>query len=364
MPVETSAKPVARGINSVRLLLVEDDPVDRMAFERYAEDQGHGWECVWAPSIAKAKELLTAQPFDVVITDYRLGDGMGLELAELVKGIPVIFVTGAGNQEVAVSAMKAGAYDYLIKDQDRHYLHLIAPTIQSSLRHKKMEAEARQAQIQINESLVEKELLLKEIHHRVKNNLQVIASLLNMQMHRVEDEKCKAVLKDCHSRVQSMALIHQKLHESGNLSRIDFEAYARGLATELFDSYHVSPGQVSLHIEIADAALAIDEAIPLGLILNELMSNALKYAFPNGRAGDIRVHLRSVSDQQWEFSFGDNGIGLPEKTLPGHPSSLGLQIVEALSRQVHGKTEWDTQKGCRFTLRFGVLENNVTRSRS
>lgn len=348
--------PSATGVQYVpcRVLLVEDDLVDHLAFERFSQAQEQPWECAWAASIMEAKKLLSTRSFDVVISDYYLTDGMGLELTEVAHGIPIIFVTGAGNQEIAVKAMKAGAYDYLIKDQERGYLQQMVQTVERSMQRKRMEDEVRQAQRKMEDSLKEKELLLKEIHHRVKNNLQVIASLLNMQSQRLQNEECRAALQDCHLRVQSIALIHQKLYESGDLSRIDFDGYIRSLSTDLFEAYHASVGQIALHINVDDIVLDMDKAIPLGLILNELMSNALKYAFPNGRRGEISIALHRLQGQEWAFDFNDNGIGFAAGFSPGDAPTLGLQIIAALSRQVQGQAVWKNTEGCGFRLVFNA----------
>jgi two-component system, sensor kinase len=150
---------------------------------------------------------------------------------------------------------------------------------------------AQTGEQQIVDSLREKEVLLKEIHHRVKNNLQLISSLINMQMRRLQDVSSKEALEECQNRVLAIALIHEMLYQSKDYARVPFSDYARSLAANIFQAIGVSPENLKLNIDFESISLAVDKAIPCGLILNELITNALKHAFPNERRGTIRVGL-------------------------------------------------------------------------
>jgi two-component sensor histidine kinase len=210
----------------------------------------------------------------------------------------------------------------------------------------------KQTEETIRASLREKESLLKEIHHRVKNNLQVISSLLNLQSHQLDSPIAKAVLKDTQSRVRSMALIHEHLYRSENLAAVDMVAYLRQLCTQLFRTLLSSPGTVKLNIDIAEFRLVIDQAIPCGLLVNELVSNSLKHAFPEGRTGEIRVELQPVEGGFLRLKISDNGTGLPQGFELKNLTSLGLNLVSDLSHQMGGKLGIGPGPGAVFEVTF------------
>lgn len=209
---------------------------------------------------------------------------------------------------------------------------------------------------QIKAALAEKEVLLKEIHHRVKNNLQVIESLLSLQAEHLKDEKALAIFKNSRSRIASMALVHEKLYQSHDLARIDFGAYIRDLTNSLFTSYALAPGTVTLGMDIEDVALDIDTSIPLALIINELVTNSLLHAFPQGRKGQISIGLHADDGNDLTLVFTDDGVGLPEAIDIHNTETLGLQLVTLLVKQLRGNIELDRSNGTRFNIRFVRIE--------
>ncbi|MCK5504154.1 MAG: PAS domain S-box protein, partial [Thermodesulfovibrionia bacterium] len=194
----------------------------------------------------------------------------------------------------------------------------------------------RLAEEKIRKSLKEKEILLKEIHHRVKNNMTVISSLLKLQAAKVRDEKYKEMFNDSIDRIQSMAFIHEKLYRSEDLSRVDFSAYLKDMVNNMFASYGLSPGRVALKMELEEVSIGIDNAIPLGLIVNELISNSLKHAFPESREGEVRVTLSTDNKNEITLTISDNGAGFPAGLDFSKSESLGLNLVTALTRQIQG----------------------------
>jgi PAS domain S-box-containing protein len=210
-----------------------------------------------------------------------------------------------------------------------------------------------QAERQVEASLKEKEVLLQEIHHRVKNNLQIISSLLNLQAQQIEDKEIVDVFRDSQNRIQSMALIHEQLYGSHDLAGIDFGAYIQDLATDLFRSYQADSRRIRLDVETDEVSLGIDQAVPCGLIVNELVSNALKHAFPDGRQGGIRVELRA-DGRQMMVLVKDDGIGLPEGTDHQSTPSLGLQLVNSLVSQLDGEVILEPGRGTGFRVTFPV----------
>jgi PAS domain S-box-containing protein len=201
-------------------------------------------------------------------------------------------------------------------------------------------------------SLREKEVLLKEIHHRVKNNLQVVSSLLNLQAHRISDAAGREMFRDSQNRVRSMALIHEKLYQSSNLATIDFGEYIRNLCTFLWRSYGAKATLIALEVQVESVALGIDQAVPCSLILHELLSNALKHAFPGGRPGQITVQLTHCENNRLELIVGDDGIGISVDVIPANATSLGFELVNTLVNQLNGELWLEREHGTTFHFRF------------
>ncbi len=204
-------------------------------------------------------------------------------------------------------------------------------------------------------SLHEKEVLLKEIHHRVKNNMQVISSLLSLQARHLQDPKAIGMFKDSQHRIRSMALVHEKLYQSKDLSRIDFGQYLENLVVYLVHSYRVDSGRLGLKIDVGDTALDINTAIPCGLIVNELVTNALKHAYPGEREGEIRVALRPGADGRFTLTVADNGVGWPEGTDFRTTDTLGMQLVNMLVDQLDGNISLEKGPGTAFQITFREL---------
>ncbi|MBI4552731.1 MAG: GAF domain-containing protein [Candidatus Latescibacteria bacterium] len=215
--------------------------------------------------------------------------------------------------------------------------------------------ERKRAEDRLKASLREKDLLLQEVHHRVKNNLQVIASLLSLQSASIQDPQTFEMFRDSRDRVKSMALIHEKLYRTQDLAHIDFAEYLHNLATELFQSYRVNPSLIVLNVHADDVSLSLDTAIPCGLIVNELVSNSLKHAFPAGQEGEVRIDLHAHPQHQWALSVRDTGIGFPADLDFRNTTTLGLQLVMTLVEQLEGTIELERNGGTTFTITFTEL---------
>jgi len=212
--------------------------------------------------------------------------------------------------------------------------------------------ERKKAEDRIKASLEEKEVLLREIHHRVKNNIQVISSLLRLQSHYIKDKKYKEMLKESQNRIKSMALVHEKLYQSESLASINFKDYIETLVRTLFRAYRTSTDRIDLNLEVEDVSLDIDTAIPCGLIINELVSNALEHAFPDSREGEITISLHPVNSFI-ELAVSDNGVGLPEGFDFRTTETLGLHLVTLLAEnQLEGEINVDQSRGTSFRIRF------------
>jgi two-component sensor histidine kinase/putative methionine-R-sulfoxide reductase with GAF domain len=239
-------------------------------------------------------------------------------------------------------------------------LSMLAAQASISLENAKLYKDVEQRVIQLQEaegkimaSLKEKEVLLREIHHRVKNNMQVISSLLNLQFDSVKDRQFTEMLRESHNRIKTMALVHEKLYRSKDLAHVNSKDYITDLMSGIFRSYGYYKGRIALKVEVQDEWLGIDTAIPSGLIINELVSNALKHAFPDDREGEIKISFQKTDEDEYNLIISDNGIGMPEEMDFRKTESLGLRLVMSLSEnQLQGKIELDRTEGTEFRIRF------------
>lgn len=213
-------------------------------------------------------------------------------------------------------------------------------------------SERKQSEKRIQAALQEKELLLEEVHHRVKNNLQVIHSLLDLQVLRIQDPDLVGMLRDSQNRIRSMSMIHQTLYQSHDFAQVDFNRLLGELLPTLMDSYGMVTGHVTMNIDAGKVKIPINEAIPCGLIVNELVSNALKHGFAGHRKGSIWVTLARDDDDQVELTVANDGTVIPDDQNIERAGSLGLQLVQLLTRQLHGRLEVQRRDPTRFTLRF------------
>ena len=255
-------------------------------------------------------------------------------------------------------------YEFRLIDIDGNikYIHVIAvpiPGSENNLLSLLDITKTKNAEAAIKKSLKEKEVLLKEIHHRVKNNLTVISSLLNLQSRYIKDKDDLKMFQESQSRAKSMALIHQRLYDSSDLERINFGDYIRSLANDMFQTYLLDPKQIKLEMDVEDVMLDIDTTIPLGLILNELLTNSMKYAFPEDglydTTGIIRVKLFKM-DENYSLIVEDNGMGLPIDINLETTDSLGLQLIYSLSEQLGGNIELNRTNGTSFKINFNEKE--------
>jgi two-component system sensor kinase len=211
--------------------------------------------------------------------------------------------------------------------------------------HKRAEENALRA------SLKEKDLLLREIHHRVKNNLQVVSSLLRLQASTHEDPALQRALHEAQERIQAIALIHQKLKHAPDYSQLDLPGYVRTLAERLVRSYASVPALIDLQVRVAEVDIGPDAPVPLGLILNELVANALQHAFPPGTGGSLDIEIAPDGEGWILVRVADSGVGLPETVELAH-GGLGFQLVQALTDQLGGVLELERRRGAAFLLRF------------
>jgi two-component sensor histidine kinase/CheY-like chemotaxis protein len=356
----------------MKIVMVDDCSADRKVMRRLLGEarggleNGDGGEPVEfheeSGAAAGLRTCLGVTP-DCVLIDYKLPDMTGLEFLARLRAeengagpVAAIMLTGLASERIAVDAMKAGAQDYLVKDRITGEGLRLA--VGKAIEKAGLMRALKQERDRLAQSLAEKEVLIKEVHHRVKNNLQVISSLLRLQSGAVTDPVVAEALRRSQHRVESMAQIHEQLYQSG-VGQVELARQAGMLLSNLFDAYGVDPARISGRVEMArqesgaPLVLGANEAIPVGLILNELISNALKHAFADGRAGWLAVTGRL--EVGWvTLEVGDNGTGVPHGVDVQRPKSLGLQIVGILARQLKGTVELGAGSGggTMFVVRF------------
>ena len=346
----------------LRVLQIEDSASDATLVVRTLVKAGYS---VHAESVEDAHGLraaLKAQTWDVILSDHCLprfdAPAALFILHEIGLDIPFLVISGAIGEDLAVALMRSGAHDYLMKDS----LARLAPAVAREISYARARADRRVAAQALRDSeeqlhrqaalLQQKETLLREIHHRVKNNMQVMSSLLSLQARTVLQPEVSRMLQDNQNRIQSMALLHEILYESDDLATVDFPKYVLRMLNQLFRSYGVDDKHVRLRSEFDALALDLDEALPLGLLINEVVSNSLKHAFPQGRNGEVYIGLRRQSNGDVALVLSDDGIGLPDDLDCMTSPSLGLRLVRTLAQQLRAKLDIRSPGGAEVSVTF------------
>jgi PAS domain S-box-containing protein len=213
----------------------------------------------------------------------------------------------------------------------------------------------KKAEDQLKAALKEKEVLMREIHHRVKNNFQVVSSILELQAGRMRDRRCSEALRDTEARILAMAMIHERLYESESLARIAMDEYLASIAKELVGFYGAGAGRIELHTEIEEISFCPDTAIPCGLIVTELLTNAMKHAFRKGEDGRIEISLHSGASNRYKLTVSDNGVGVPRDFQPWKTDSLGLNLVDSFVKKLKGAITIKGHRGVQFSITFGPI---------
>jgi two-component sensor histidine kinase len=354
-------------VEPINILLVDDDRRNLDILDSILARPDYHLVC--ASTANEALLALVDHDFAVIVLDIRMPVVDGFELAELIKNrkrtqhIPIIFLTAYYQDDKDLAhGYGAGAVDYLskpvnplvLRSKVAIFVELYRKTHELARLNQAMETEIEHRLEQIRATLREKETLLKEIHHRVKNNLQVISSLLSLQSDNLADADARRLFLDARDRVRSMALVHEKFYESHNLARIELGEYLHSLMKDLLRAHTGLASTVRFRIEQERVFLPVDLAIPCGLIVNELATNALKHAFYGRADGEIAIDLRLLDDQRIRIVIGDDGCGLPRGLDWGKSDTLGLRLVRMLTEQLNGTLELQDGPGTAFQLTFSV----------
>ena len=354
--------------DKVGILLVDDQPSQLLSHAAILRELGE--RLVTARSGREALQKLMDEDFAVILLDVNMPDMDGFETAGLIhqhprfERTPIVFVTAAQASTLdRLKGYRLGAVDYVEVpvvpeilrskvavfvdlNRQRRDLQRLNDALQAEIAQRRSAEEAvRHAR--------EKEVLLQEIHHRVKNNLQIITSLLRMQSRAVQDPAFSGALLECQNRVAAMALIHDKLYRARDLARVSFPEYVRDLTNNILTSYTLPASSVRVNLDVDDMSLSLDSAVPCGLILNELMSNCLKHAFPLGHSGTVHVGFHAAGDQLC-LVVRDDGVGMPADVDLERTSSLGWRLIRALVQQLGGFVQCHSAGGTVVELRFAL----------
>ena len=339
----------------LRILLVEDNPGDvRLLREMFSTERPGSYEITHLPRLGLALNHLAKGGVDIILLDLGLPDGEGMDTVRRVRAlapqVPLIVLTGRDDDAAVAEAMMEGAQDYLVKGQIE--TRALPRALRHAIERFRLLARAALTNVELQRRVQEKDLMLSEIHHRVKNSLQVVSSLLHLEAARIADPTVAEMLQVTQNRVRSMALIHQTLYQSKDFAHVDFHAFLQSFIPTLIQSYSIHPEEISLAFHVAEVRLPIDAAIPCGLIVNELISNALKHAFPDGRRGTITIEFKQQGGKDAILSVEDDGVGVPESFSFEDSGTLGMQLVYMLAGQLRGEVAVERKPLTRFVVRF------------
>ena len=324
--------------------------------------------------VEKEKDFIQAlegNEFDLILADYSLPAFDGISALKIAREkrpeVPLIFISGAIGEELAIEMLKNGASDYILKN----HMARLAPAVRKALQMARERAERKQAEeklrkyrkhleqlveertAELKASLIEKEILLKEIYHRTKNNMQVISGLLNLQSMSFEDDGLQQAFRETQDRIRAMALVHERLYKSKDLSNLDIKEYIEDLCSAIMESYPQQKAKISVKLEVESISMPIEIAAPCGLIINELLSNSLKHAFPMDRTGEIRIAVGQKKGDEITLTYSDNGVGFPDGLDISKARTLGLRLVHNLvSVQLKGRLDVFRNGGARFEITF------------
>jgi len=327
-----------------RLLYIDDDPGLARLVQKELGRRGYEVTCAYTAD--DGLSALRENNYDIVALDHFLPGMEGLEIlpeiAAMPAAPPVIYVTGASEGRIAVAALKSGAVDYVIKDISEDFTALLRAAIDGAVVRDRLRREKEAAEAEVRAARDRAETMLKEVNHRVSNSLQLVSSFIALQSRSLSDPAARAALKETQSRIEAVAQVHRRLYTSAEFDLVDLREYLDSLTQELRQSLAADevPPDVELHAE--HVRVSPDKAVSLGVIVTELVTNAVKYAYPAGQRGAIRVRLSAVG-AEGRLLVEDDGIGLGDGSPQG--TGLGRTIIGAMAASLHGAMSYDTDRG-------------------
>lgn len=342
-------------LGAIRLLYIDDDRGLSRLVEKELSRKGYLVTCAFDGDEGLA--LLKQNEYDVCALDHYMParDGMDVlpEIMALNAPPPVVYVTGAQEGRLAVAALRAGAADYVIKDVSEDFTALLRSALEDAVVRRRLQRDNDRAQEEIRLARDRAEAMLREVNHRVGNSLQLVSSFMSLQMRHVSDQGAKDALRESQARIEAVAHVHRRLYTSGDMSRVAMDEYLHGLMDELSKSIGPDDGSPRLILEAAPLSVSTDQAVSLGVIVTELVTNAVKYAYAPGQGGEIRIHMKPDGDGRAVLTVEDDGPGLGLGKPKG--TGLGGKIISAMASGLRSGVEYDgTHKGVRAQLVFDL----------
>lgn len=316
---------------SIRILYLDDDAAIARLVQKALERLGHSLAHAATPEEAIA--LLEADSFDVMVLDHYLQNITGHEVLKRLRAraitVPVVYVTGSNEAQIAIEAIRAGASDYVIKSVGDDFMPLLISAIEHSVANAQLRAAKERADEEIRRAKERAEALLAEVNHRVANSLALVASLLRLQISNSKSEEVKGELAETQARITAIAGMHRSLYTSDDVSRVELDRYLQNLTGELAGSLQNPEKPIQLALDADPISLSADRAVSVGMIVTELVTNAFKYAYPDG-GGEIRVSLKRTGENEALLRVEDDGIGMKPGSAPTG-TGLGSRIVKSMA---------------------------------
>ena len=339
-----------------RILYIDDDDGLRRLVEKLLGRRGHS--VVTAASGPEGVARAAAERFDIIAVDHYMPGQDGLatlaELCKIPKPPPIIYVTGSEESSVAVAALKAGASDYVVKSTGGDFIDLLENAFVQAIAKVRLRADKTAAEDALHISNARLETLLREVNHRVSNSLAMVSAFVHMQAKELSNDEARAALQDTERRIQAIAQVHRRLYTSDDVESIAMDEYLLALVEELQETWSTSNAPRPIRLDAEQVRLHPDKAVSLGVIVNELVSNACKYAYGEDMAGEVRVRFGKAGDGHFHLIVEDDGVGLTEGAAP-RGSGLGSRLVLAMAKSLASNLDYDpAHRGVRASLRAAI----------
>jgi two-component sensor histidine kinase len=339
----------------IRLLYIDDDAgLARLVQKELGR---HGYEVTCAVDGDAGLEALAAATYDICALDHYMPGRDGLDVLPDIMALnsppPVVYVTGAQEGRIAVAALRAGAADYVIKDVSEDFTALLRSALEDALLRRRLQRENDEAVEQVRLARDRAEAMLREVNHRVGNSLQLVSTFMSLQLRHLADDGARAALREAQARIEAVAHVHRRLYTSGDMSSVAMDEYLAGLIDELSKSLGPDAGSPTLRLEVSPMRVSTDQAVSLGVVVTELVTNAVKYAYAPGQGGEIRVILKPDAEGRALLTVEDDGPGMGDGEAKG--TGLGGKIIAAMASGLRSAIEIDHgHNGVRARLAFDL----------
>ena len=340
-----------------RVLYIDDDAGLRRLVTRALERRG--FKVSAAENGEEGIRMASEGEYDLIAVDHYMPGIDGMETLKRLRKLPtpppIVYVSGSEEGRVALAALKAGAEDYVIKTVGEDFFDLLAAALDQVRERHRLERDKIVAQEQLSASNARLEALLREVNHRVANSLQLVTAMIRLQATALEDEAAQQALTDTERRIDAIAQVHRRLYTTDDVEGVDMKDYLEALVAELGEAWASEEPKRGLHLDAESIRLPTDRAISLGVIVNELVSNAFKYAYGPTSPGDVRVSLTRADEGSFTLAVEDDGVGMdPTPRIQG--SGLGSRLIRAMAQSLRSTVEYGASRGggVRATLR-GVI---------